>query len=74
MFVCFVALRPCQQLWTVSSPNHTFFLGKLEQAVNSEYLVCTYFRLQMTTTLLEFISGRICVDRPPMDPGTMDII
>ena len=42
----FVALRPSQQLWsigTVSSPNHTFFLGKLEQAVN-QYFV-TYFCL-----------------------------
>ena len=35
--VCFVALRPNQQQGhggTVSSPNHTFFLGKLEQADN----------------------------------------
>ena len=37
---------PSQQLWSLrdgSSPNLTFFLGKLEQAVNHES--CTYFRL-----------------------------
>ena len=28
---------------TVSLPIHTFFLGNIEQAVNST--VCTYFRL-----------------------------
>ena len=31
LFVCFVALRPSQQLWprgAVSSPNHNFFSGQ----------------------------------------------
>ena len=40
-FVCFVALRPSQQLWSLRDCQFTwphFFLGKLEQAVN-QYLV-----------------------------------
>ena len=39
--IWFVALRPRQQLWscgTVSSPNHTFFSSKLEQAVNQYFM------------------------------------
>ena len=38
---CFVALPANQQLWSwwgVSLPNHTFFLGKLEQTVNQYFL------------------------------------
>ena len=37
VFVWFVAVCASKQqghVGTVSSPNHTFFLGKLEQAVN----------------------------------------
>ena len=36
-----VTLRPSQKLWpwrTVSSPNQTFCLGKLEQALKSDSL------------------------------------
>ena len=41
-FVCYAALRPCQQLWSslrdgqFTSPH--FFLGKLEQAVNQYFV------------------------------------
>ena len=42
LFGCFAALRPKSTAMVmagvVSSPSHTFFLGKLEQAVN-HYLV-----------------------------------
>ena len=37
LFVCFVALCP-KFVRTVSSPNHIFSLGKLEQAVNQHCL------------------------------------
>ena len=40
---------------TVSSPNHTFFFGKLEQAFN-QYFV--HILSLVTATLLEWISGR----------------
>ena len=39
LFVCFVALHPkSTAMVMVSSPNHTSFLGKLDQAVN-QYLM-----------------------------------
>ena len=39
-FVLFVVLRPSQQLWSCrdGSPNHTFFLGKLDQAFNQYFV------------------------------------
>ena len=41
-FVCFVALRPKSTVMghggTVSLPNNTFFLDKLEQAVNRYFV------------------------------------
>ena len=41
---------------TVSSPNHTFFLGKVDKAVN-QYFVHILL-LVLTTTLLESAEGR----------------
>ena len=41
LFVCFVVLCPkstASHGGIVSSPNHTFFLGKLEQAVNQYFV------------------------------------
>ena len=42
IIVCFVALRPKSTAMghggMVSSPNHTFFLGKFEQAVNQYFV------------------------------------
>ena len=57
LFVCFVLLLyvPSQQLWSWWDGQFTyphFFQGKLEQAL------CTYFRLLLTATLLEWFSGR----------------
>ena len=40
-FACFVALNPNQTLWSLwdgQSPNFSFFLGKLEQAVNQYFV------------------------------------
>ena len=39
---------------TVSSPNHTFSWASLNKQFTSTS--CTYFRLQLTTTLLEWFS------------------
>ena len=40
LFVCFVALRPKSAAMAMEGPNHTFFLGKLEQAVTcNQYFV-----------------------------------
>ena len=36
LFVCFVALRPSQHLWSVNLA--TLFLGKLEQATNQYFV------------------------------------
>ena len=56
LFFCcfwFVSLRPSQQLWScdfvriVSSPNHTFFLGMLEQVVKQ----CVVHILSLVTDL-----------------------
>ena len=44
--------HPCK----VISPNHTFFLGKLDYAVN-QYFV-HILRLLLTTTILELAGGR----------------
>ena len=43
LFVCLFLLLyvPSQQLWSLRDgqlPNHTFFLGKLEQAVNQYFV------------------------------------
>ena len=46
---------------TVSSPNHTFSWAGLNKRLTSNS--CTYFRLKLTTTLLEWISGREENDR-----------
>ena len=46
---------------TVSSPNHTFSWASLNKQLTSTS--CTYFRLQLTTTLLEWFSGREENDR-----------
>ena len=60
----FLLYVPSQQLWSLRDSQFTlphFFLGRLEQAVNSNS--CTYFRLLLTTTILEWISGREENDR-----------
>ena len=59
--VWFVALRLSQQLWIcldgmVSSPNHTFFLAKLEQAVNQFFV--HIHSLETDNNPLEWNSGR----------------
>ena len=46
---------------TVSSPNHTFSWAGLYKRLTSN--LCTYFRSQLKTTLLEWISGREENDR-----------
>ena len=67
MFVWFWfdSLRPSQYLWscrTVSSPNHTFFLGKLDhlKTVN-QYFV--HMLALVTDNNLSLISGREEYDR-----------
>ena len=46
---------------TVSSPSHTFSWASLNKQLTSTS--CTYFLLQLTTTLLEWFSGREENDR-----------
>ena len=44
LFVCLfvllldVPVNSYGHYWTISSPNHTFFLGKLEQVVNQYFV------------------------------------
>ena len=38
LFCCFVPVNSYSHVGMVSSPNHTFFLGKLEQAVNQYFV------------------------------------
>ena len=67
--LCFVCLFCCFKSQsnsyghggTVSSPNHTFSWASLNKQLTSTS--CTYFRLQLTTTLLEWFSGRKENDR-----------
>ena len=56
-FFFVVVLRPR----TVSSTNHTFSWASLNKQLTSTS--CTYFRLLLTTTLLESFSGREENDR-----------
>ena len=52
-FCCFMSqVNSHGHSGTVSSPNHTFYLGKLEQAVNR------YFLHILSLFLLEWFSGR----------------
>ena len=58
---------------TVSSPNLTFFLGKLDYALTSN--LCAYFRLKLTRTLLESPEGgkwseKLFHDQSPRKYGT----
>ena len=57
LFCCFTSqVNSYGHCGTVSSPNHTFSWAGLNKRLTSNS--CTYFRLQLTTTLLEWISGR----------------
>ena len=47
-----VTVNSYGHFWTVSSPNSTFCLGKLDQ------YSCTYVRLYLTTILLQSAEGR----------------
>ena len=61
LFVClfglmlYVPVNSYGYAGTVSSPNHTFLLGKLSKQLTSTS--CTYFRLLLTPTLLELAKG-----------------
>ena len=62
MFCCFTSqVNSYGHSGTVSSPNHTFSWVSLNKQLTSTS--CTYFCLQLTTTLLEWISGREENDR-----------
>ena len=53
VLVLYIPVNSYGHVGTASSPNHTFFLGKFDLAVN-QYFV----HIQMTTTLLESGEGR----------------
>ena len=61
LFVCFDALCPSLNSYghvgTVSSPSHTFFLGKLDIYKRLTSTFCTYFPLLLTKTLLDSAEG-----------------
>ena len=62
LFCCFTSqVNSYGHCGTVSSPNHTFSWAGLNKRLTSNS--CTYFRLLLTTTLLEWISGREENDR-----------
>ena len=62
LYCCFTSqVNSYGHCGTVSSPNHTFSWAGLNKRLTSNS--CTYFRLYLTTTLLEWISGREENDR-----------
>ena len=62
LFCCFTSqVNSYGHGGTVSSPNHTFSWAGLNKRLTSNS--CTYFRLKLTTILLEWISGREENDR-----------
>ena len=62
LFCCFTSqVNSYGHCGTVSSPNHTFSWASLNKQLTSTS--CTYFRLLLTTTLLEWFSGREENDR-----------
>ena len=62
LFCCFTSqINSYGHGGTVSSPNHTFSWASLNKQLTST--LCTYFRLYLTTTLLERFSGREENDR-----------
>ena len=62
LFCCFMSqVNSYGHGGTVSSPNHTFSWVGLNKRLTSNS--CAYFRLLLTTTLLEWISGREENDR-----------
>ena len=52
----YVSVNSYGHVRTVSSPNHTFSWASLTKLLTSTS--CTYFRLSLTTTLLESAEGR----------------
>ena len=57
LFCCFrTQINSYDHGGTVCSPNHTFSWAGLNKRLTSN--LCTYFRLYLTTTLLEWISRR----------------
>ena len=54
--VLYIPVNSYVHVWTVSSPNHTFFWASLTKRLTST--LCTYFCLYLTTTLLESAEGR----------------
>ena len=57
LFLCFTSqVNSYGHGGTVSSPNHTFSWASLNKQLTSTS--CTYFRLLLTTTLLEWLSGK----------------
>ena len=52
----YVPVNSYDHVGTVSSPSHTFFLGKLDEAVNQ------YFVHIQTATLLESEEGRMAIE------------
>ena len=62
LFCCFTSqVNSYGHCGTVSSPNHTFSWASLNKQLTSNS--CTYIRLKLTTTLLEWISGKEENDR-----------
>ena len=62
LFCCFTSqVNNYGHSGTVDSPNHTFSWASLNKQLTS--ISCTYFRLSLTTTLLECFSGREENDR-----------
>ena len=62
LFCCFTSqVNSYGHGGTVSSPNHTFSWASLNKQLTSTS--CTYFRLLLTTNLLEWFSGREENDR-----------
>ena len=55
---CYLSVNSYDHVGTVNSPNHTFFPGQAWLSKLYLSTSCTYFRLLLTTTLLESAEGR----------------